>query len=423
MFFLEIIKKNALIFKNASYLTMIEIMSLVMPFVTLPYLLRTVGSEKYGMVIFAQTVVSYFSYFINFGLDVSAVRNVSVNRDSLPKLSRIVSTVLGTKFLFLLISACLLGIGVLLVPLGNLNPLLFYFAFLTCFSDVLYPTWLYQGIEKMKYLTIIRASSVFVYTISVFVFVRNPAHYERIALIQSLSNVLSGCISVFIIFRIIKLKLSIPSYNELKLTIKEGFPFFLSRISNFFNSSLSKIICGAFFSMQLVAAYDLMHKVAAGMSLPMSMLNQSAYPHIAKDKDKSFVAKFFIAITILSGIIGVTMFCCAPLAEYVFARGSLPESIPLMKIASVSVFFAGIDVCMGAPILMSFGYSKPFNRSVYLATVVLVVVVAALYLLDGITYQSFIIAFLLAEISTTLYRFYYCRKYKLLDFSLLRRNG
>ncbi|MCL4100575.1 oligosaccharide flippase family protein [Fibrobacter sp. HC4] len=416
---IEILKKHSAILKNASCLTVVEIASLVMPFVTLPYLLRTVGAEKYGMVVFAQTIAAYFSYLINFGLDVSAVRDISINRDSNEKLSKIVCTVLSTKLLFFLISLLLLNFGLTLFPIGNLRISLFYFAFLGCFADVLYPTWFYQGIEKMKYLTIVKTISVLVYTLCIFLFVKNPIHFERVALIQSLCNILAGAISTFILLKIIKVKLVIPSVSEIIATIKDGFPFFLSRISNFFNSSLAKIVCGTFFSMQLVAAYDLMSKVASGMSLPMSMLNQAAYPFIAKEKNRSFVVKFFVAVMMISALLGTTMFISAPLMEFIFAKGSLPEAIPLIKIASVTVFFIGIDVCMGAPILISFGYSAPFNRSVYLASAVLVLVIVGLYILDGITYKSFALAYLLAEITTTIYRFYYCRKYNLIDFSLL----
>ena len=63
--------KYKVIVHNTTYLSVLEILKMVMPFVALPYLISTVGADKYGLVVFAQAIISYFIIFINFGLDVS----------------------------------------------------------------------------------------------------------------------------------------------------------------------------------------------------------------------------------------------------------------------------------------------------------------------------------------------------------------
>ena len=79
--------KYKVIVHNTTYLSVLEILKMVMPFVALPYLISTVGADKYGLIVFAQAIISYFIIFINFGLDVSAVKNVSINRSDNEKLS------------------------------------------------------------------------------------------------------------------------------------------------------------------------------------------------------------------------------------------------------------------------------------------------------------------------------------------------
>ena len=49
--------KYGLVLKNASYLTLFEVMRMAMPFIALPYLFRVVGEERYGMVVFAACCV------------------------------------------------------------------------------------------------------------------------------------------------------------------------------------------------------------------------------------------------------------------------------------------------------------------------------------------------------------------------------
>ena len=94
-FFIEALKSklrnNKTIAKNTGYLTIIECVRIFMPFVALPYIIRTVGMERYGMVALAQTIVQYFIVVINFGLDISAVKDVSVHRNDKLALNRIVS--------------------------------------------------------------------------------------------------------------------------------------------------------------------------------------------------------------------------------------------------------------------------------------------------------------------------------------------
>lgn len=82
--------------------------------------------EKYGMVALAQTIIQYFSVVINFGLDISAVKDVSVHRSDKLALNRIVSTVLFIKLLLFLLCSFVLLIGMLTVPFMEQNkPLIF----------------------------------------------------------------------------------------------------------------------------------------------------------------------------------------------------------------------------------------------------------------------------------------------------------
>ena len=96
--------RNKLV-QNTGYLSIIEIFRLLMPFIALPYIIKTVGVTNYGSIVFAQAIISYFQIFINWGLDISAVKDVSISRNNPGELNRIVSSVLLIKLLYLLLSA------------------------------------------------------------------------------------------------------------------------------------------------------------------------------------------------------------------------------------------------------------------------------------------------------------------------------
>lgn len=402
------------IVQNAGYLSIIEVIRLAMPFIALPYIIRTVGASNYGLAVFAQTIISYFTIFINWGLDISAVKDVSVNRNNRNELNRIVSTVLGIKSILLLLSFVILLLCIITVPFMRNHYLLFLFAFLSCFSEVLFPVWFYQGIEKMKFLTIVRTSSIIFYTCCVFIFIKGEDDYIKIVLLQSLGNVLSGLISVYLLFTVNKIRIVTPAMKDMIYSFKESFPFFMSRLSVIFNNTMAKTLSGIFFTMEAVAAFDLAQKIATTALIPMQMMNQAVFPHIAITKNVSFVKKYLRIDILLSLSVAVGVAVIAPFVVEIFSKGQLEESETLLRILCFWVFFGGITTYIGSPVLVSFGYPKPFNRSVVLSTITLFILYLICYLFDVFTIYNFAWILVTSELVILIYRIYYCVKYKLI---------
>ena len=103
MFFFEKLMRNKTVLVNFSYLSILQIFTIVFPLLTYPYLLRVVGLELYGVLVFAQTIISYVSLVINFGFNMSGARNVAVYKGDKERLSQIVSSIYLCKFILWLI--------------------------------------------------------------------------------------------------------------------------------------------------------------------------------------------------------------------------------------------------------------------------------------------------------------------------------
>ena len=414
---LQKIKNNQILIKNTGYLSIIEIIRLVMPFVALPYIIKTVGTENYGLAIFAQTIISYFSIFINFGLDISALKDVSINRDNKEKLSKIVSAVLSIKSILFVISVVVLLLILHIIPFLKVHKLLFLYAFLACFSELLFPAWFYQGIEKMKYITIIRTLSIILYTGSVFLFIHTPQDYIKIVLLQSLSHLLAGFVSLYLLIHIESIKLLKVDRRLLKNIFKESIPFFFSRLSVVLNNTMAKTVSGIFFSMNIVAAFDIAQKVATVSLVPMQMMNQAVFPKIAQTLSKQFVSKFLKLNVCISFIVAFFVFLFAPMAIRFFAGDRMPEAVTLIRILSIWVFAGGITTYLGAPVLVSFGYPKQFNISVILSTLILLGCYGVLYIGNSFTIYMFAMALAASELAILAYRWYYCLQFEIIDLN------
>lgn len=401
------------VIQNTGYLLIIEIIRLALPFVALPYVIHTIGAEKYGTIVFVQTIIQYFVILINFGLDISAVKEVSMNRDNKKLLNEIVSSVLIIKTLLWVTSLLILLVGIIVIPFWRDHALLFFLVFLTCLSELLFPVWFFQGIEKMKYLPIVRTCSILFYTITVFIFVKSAADYVWVAFLQSIGSFLSGIIAFFLLLRVEKVKLLFPNIRMIHRLFVESIPFFISRVSNVLNLNMAKTVSGIFFTMDAVAAFDLAQRIAQVSLVPAQMLNQAVYPHIAKTQNRKFANNFLYCNITRAFLVALIIYFLAPFAVYYFAGNTMSEAITLLRILTLFIFCGCITTYLGTPVLVSFGYPKPFNMSVILSTVILLFLYVIIYTFHLFSIEYFALTLFVTELAILFYRLYYCFHYKI----------
>ena len=403
------------ILKNASWLSVFEIMRMAMPFIALPYLIGTVGGENYGTVVFVQSIIACFALLINFGLDTSAVRDVAVFRNEKKQLDKIVSSVIIIKSFFTCVSFILLNCVLMIVPKMNVLSTVYYFAFIACISDILLPVWYFQGKEEMKKLTIVRFFSITFYTISIFVCIKKTEDYPYIALLQSFSLLLSAIISCYFVFVKDKIRLYIPPFAFMKKMFRESSPFFMSRVSLTVNAYMAKIMSGFFFSGTVVTAFDVAQKIINGGMMPVQMFNQALYPNMSNSQDKKMLRRCFGITTVITSCVSLCIFFISDFAVHLLSKGQSPETVGILRILCLYLFFAGFSVFMGTSSLVAFGYQKPFNVSVVWSTVILIVCYALMIVSGNSSVYLYALALVAAELTVFGYRFYYCHKYGLLS--------
>jgi PST family polysaccharide transporter len=408
--------KYALIIKNASYLTAFEIMRMLMPFIAMPYLIYTVGKEHYGAVVVAQAIIAFASLLVNFGLDISAVKDISRCRNDRQKTDEIVSSVMIIKTVLFFCAWAILALLIQTVPYLHRMSALLYFAFPICIADVLIPVWYYQGKENMKLLTAVRFFSIAFYTLTIFIFIRSADDYAYIPLLQSAGMILSGLISCYYVFMKDKVRLYIPAFSVIREKFFESAPFFLSRVSLAVNGQIAKIMCDIWLTKADVTAFDVAQKICNGGMIPMQMFNQALYPNLSKSQDKNLLRNSFGVTTIITCLVAVALFFLSGFATDILSAGKTPQAASIMQILCFYIFLSGFSIFLGASTLVAFGHQRPFNLSVILSSIVILICYAMMVATHNNSIYLYAWTLGLAELVVVGYRFFYCRKYGLIRF-------
>ena len=207
--------KHKTIVKNFGYLSILQVINLLIPLATYPYLIRVLGKESYGLVIYAQAIIGYFLILVQFGFNVSAMNLISIHRDNKKKLSEIISSTFVLKSILFLCAIILLFIFLGYVPVGQNNQWLFILCMWVCLYDILFPIWYFQGIEKMQYITVITLINRLVFLIFIFILIKAPDDYLFVPIINGGGALLSGITSLYIIFGKHKIKFILPELSEI----------------------------------------------------------------------------------------------------------------------------------------------------------------------------------------------------------------
>lgn len=399
--------------QNFSYLSALQIFNLVLPLITYPYLIRVLGKETYGLIVFAQAVIGYLLIFVGYGFNISATKEISIHRDNKEKLSEIISSVLIIKGAFLVLSMGILVLALWFIPQAKGYHALFYLTMWMCIYDVLFPIWYFQGIEKMKYITYLTLISRLFFLAMIFLLIKSPDDYLRMPIINGIGALLAGVASLYIIFGSHKIKFKTQTLATLKHYFFESTPLFLSNLSVKLYVSTNKVILGAFLGMAEVAYYDLGEKVTSILKIPQSILSQTLFPKINKDKNVNFIKKAFKYSILLN--IAILIFTLAFSKIIVTVLGG-PEMLPaiwILNILVLSVPVIAMSNIFGIQILIPFGQTRLFSKIIISSGLVYLLQILLVWTLWEINIYSVSMVTVTTEFFVTAIMFHFCKKLKL----------
>lgn len=278
-------KINSIVFKNYLYLLMIQGANFILPLITIPYLVRTIGTHKFGIVMVAQSLALFLTIVTDFGFNISATREVAMIKNNKESLSQFFFNVIFIKTILLICSFLVLLSLIIFVEKFNQESLVYLLSFGIVFGQVLFPSWFFQGIEKMKMITLINVLAKLIFTVSVFLVIKNQDDYYFVPLFYGLGFLLSGALGFIFSLKYIQYKK--PIVIESIQIAKESFSLFLSNLAVSLYTNMNTFIIGVFVSDSLAGVYSSMEKLIVATKSIYTPLYQAMFPNLSiKGKHK-----------------------------------------------------------------------------------------------------------------------------------------
>jgi PST family polysaccharide transporter len=406
----SLLNENKKLVENFTYLGLIQVFNLLLPLLTYPYLIHVLQIEIFGSIVFAQNLISYFTIVINYGFNISGAKEVSIYRNDNSKISEIVSSIIIIKFIFWILALILLISSLLVLNLRREDFLLYIFSFSICFQELLFPQWYFQGVEKMKFTTIINLIIRVIFLVMIFLFVKDKSDYLLVPLFSGVGALIGGLISLYIIFFREKVSFKFQNINILIIYLKSSFALFASDIVISFKDKLNVFFIGLFLGMKDVAIYDLGMKIVGLILQLVNIVNNAIYPKVAVKKDMNFVKKI---TKYTFYVVCLVVFILQIFIKKIFHlfNQDLSEAIIPIRILLLSPIIFSISFPMAHNCLIVFGKYKLLLIGMMITSILYLVLIYIGYLfqvLDSVI--SFAIITVLVYFIELVYRYFIIKK-------------
>jgi PST family polysaccharide transporter len=334
---------NKRLVSNFVSLSVLEGVNYILPLITLPYLVRVVGVEYFGLLAFATATVTYFNIFTDYGFNLTATREISIHRDNKEKVIEIFSSVMTIKIILMFISFLLLTILVFSFEKFSKDALIYFLTFGTVIGQVFFPVWFFQGMEKMKYITYLNILSKVIFTIAIFIFVQQKSDYYMVPFFTSIGFIVAGVWSLYLVKKKFKIEFRIQTKTTIIEYLIDGWHIFLSRIAVVFYTSSNIFILGLFANNTMIGYYSIAEKIIFVVINMASILTRVLFPYFSKiwQQNKNiyyikfnFIFKLLIGIMILFSFI-IYMF--SNKLVYLVSGSVIEETVIVLKILAFAV--------------------------------------------------------------------------------------
>jgi len=345
-----------------------QVVAIITPIITTPYISRVLGAEGNGRYSYALSIVTYFGMFGILGITTYGQLKIAQCRDDEEQLRKNISEIMTIKTITMLLSIICYGV---IIATADDNYRIIYmvllFFLLQNINDV---AFIFQGLEMFKTLAIRNLIIKIVNIAMIFMFVKDLGDiYIYVFIIHGVMFIGNFFLwpKVFKYFKIVN-----PLHCNFMYHLKESFVYFVPTIATSVYTVLDKSMIGWITKSEAQNGYyEQAHKIEQILVVLVTALGVVTLPRMAylnKNKDRDGM-KHIMDITVnfimfISLPMCVGLFAVAPVLVPCFLGDGYEACIPLVRIFSLLIIIVGLDNTIGKQCLVATNRQRMFNIGV-----------------------------------------------------------
>ena len=408
--------------KNYIYNLIYQLLIILVPFLTTPYLTRTLGSEKLAIFSFTYSIITIFFLLSALGINTYGQREIAYVQDNIKKRSNVFWNLVIVRALSTIFSIIILLIFIFIIDKYTIYYKLFLIYIVANIFDI---TWFYQGIENFKNIAIRNIIIKILYCISIFIFIKTPKDINTYIILFSSMTLLTN-ITFWINIKKYITKFNLKEIN-IKKHIKPVILLFIPQVASLIYTVLDKTMIGIIMSdirnvyYYEQATYLVKTTLTLISTIGTVMVSRIAYTFESKDFKKikdylnttvNFV--WFLGCALCFGI-------SATVSNFVpwFYGPGYTQIISLVYTLSSLIIIIGLNNVIGIQFLVATKQQNKYITAVIYGAIINFIL--NLCLIPIIGAYGAAIASIIAELSILLIELHHLKK-SIKDFNILNQS-
>lgn len=360
---------------NALYNTILNVLNICFPLLTVPYISRILDVEDIGLANFAVGYVAYFSLFASLGIQIYGVREIAKVRDCITARNRVFSELFILVFLSTVLVSIFFMSSVFFVDTLQKDQVIIIIAGISLFMTPLSIDWYFQGIENFRSITMRTVIVRLLTLLLLFVFVRSDDDLLPYIVILSVSTVVSNVINLAFAIRLglkfVRQGLTVFRHIRPMMTL------FVSTLAIGVFIMLDTLMLGFIGNYSEVGLYTAATRLVKLVITVLSSVGVVLLPRLSfnmergdMEGNKTLLQKSF-DFSVTFGVPCAFGLCLSSsaLVPFFFGPNFIPATLS-MQILSLLLIVTMLNNFYGVQMLIGLGYEKCFVRAVLLAALV-----------------------------------------------------
>lgn len=355
-----------------------QVSTMLVSIVLTPLLINRIGKELYGHYVSGISLTYFCVVLCDLGMTLYLVKETSENREDKNYIGELMSASSIIKIPCLLL---MLSVYYFFYPGGYFFSVGLPF-WLVLAASSLQPFWAFQGMERLKAITMMtfvaRASTLML----VFSFVENAEDFDFV-LLSYLAPILLVTVFSFIYLSKQGIAFRKAQYLLLKQIVSESISFFTSRVLVAVYTQATTFVVSRFYSVNEAAVYAVADQFYKVGQMSISAITQALYPHVVFKKDVRFLARVALLLLGVAIISTLVLWNCVSVVVDWYVGPAFIDSVPIVKIFMCVCVCTSASALIGLPLFSVFGLHKLANKATSLGSMIYLLLLAIALTIGG----------------------------------------